>query len=78
MSRQPVTDDEKRVLVTARISPRTLRFIRTIRAKNIGRALDSLVLAHQAFLVAMRNRSQVKESKMIQRQPVNLNLPEKR
>lgn len=77
MSRQPVVADEKRVLITARISPRTLRFIRTIRAKNVGRALDSLVLAHQAFLVAMRNRSQVSEKRMIQRQPTNLNLPEK-
>ncbi len=78
MSRQPVVADEKRVLITARISPRTLRFIRTIRAKNIGRALDSLVLAHTAFLTAMRNRSQVSEKRMLMRQPTNLNLPEKK
>ena len=78
MSRNPVETDEKRVLITARISPRTLRFIRTIRAKNVGRALDSLVLAHQAFLQAVRNRTQFSEKKMIQRQPSQLNLPEKR
>lgn len=78
MSRQPVIPDEKRVLVTARVSPRTLRFIRTIRAKNLGRALDALVLAHQAFLTAVRNRAQVSERKMLTRQPTNLNLPEKR
>lgn len=71
-------NDDRRVLVTARVSPRTLRFIRTIRAKNVGRALDALVLAHQAFLRAVRNRVPVSEKRMIARQPVNLNLPEKK
>lgn len=71
-------NDERRVLVTARVSPRTMRFLRTIRAKNTGRALDALVLAHQAFLRAMRNRTQVSDKRMLLRQPMNLNLPEKK
>lgn len=78
MSRQSLIDDDRRVLVTARVSPKTMRFIRTIRAKNVGRALDALVLAHQAFLRAMRNRSHVSDKRMVQRQPTNLNLPEKK
>jgi len=78
MSRQPLIDEDRRVLVTARVSPRTMRFLKTIRAKNTGRALDALVLAHQAFLRAMRNRTQVSDKRMIQRQPMNLNLPEKK
>jgi hypothetical protein len=71
-------NDDRRVLITARVSPKTLGFIRTIRAKNIGRALDNLVLAHMAFLRAVRNRAQVSEKRMIQRQPVDLHLPEKK
>lgn len=78
MSRQSLVEDDRRVLVTARVSPRTMRFIKTIRAKNVGRALDNLVAAHQAFLRAMRNRAQVSEKRMIQRQPTTLALPEKK
>jgi hypothetical protein len=78
MSRIPVEGDDRRVLVTARVSPRTMRFIKTIRAKNVGRALDNLVAAHTAFLRAMRNRAQVSEKRMIQRQPETLNLPERK
>ena len=69
--------DDRRVLVTARVSPRTLLFLRTIRAKNIGRALDSLVLAHQAFLRAVRNRMPVSDKRMIKRQPTQLPLDKK-
>lgn len=78
MNKLPTENDERRVLVTARVSPRTMRFLRTIRAKNTGRALDALVTAHIAFLRAIRNRAEVSDRRMIQRQPSQLGIPEKK
>lgn len=78
MNKLPTENDERRVLVTARVSPRTMRFLRTIRAKNTGRALDALVLAHQAFLRAVRNRVPASDKRMLQRQPTMVDLPEKK
>ncbi len=73
MSRRPIEDSEKRILISTRVNPRTLKFLKTIRAKNLGRALDNLVLAHEAFLTAVRNR--IPAQQRLQRQPSELNLP---
>ncbi len=74
MSRRPIPTADKRVFVGCRISPKSMKFLKTIRSDNIGRAIDQLVIAHSAVLTAIRNRLPINQG-LTKRQPSELDLP---
>jgi hypothetical protein len=51
-----ITENERRVFIGVRIHPNTKKFLKSMRAKNLGRAIDNLVTHHQAFLSVLQKR----------------------
>lgn len=51
-----IEESNRRVFIGVRIHPNTKKFLKSMRAKNIGRAIDNLVINHQAFLNILHNR----------------------
>ena len=51
-----IDESSRRVFIGVRIHPNTKKFLKSMRAKNIGRAIDNLVTNHQAFLTILHNR----------------------
>jgi len=51
-----IPESERRVFIGVTIHPNSKKFLKSMRAKNIGRAIDNLVTHHQAFLSALQKR----------------------
>lgn len=51
-----IPEQDRRVFIGVRIHPHTRKFLRSMRAKNLGRAIDNLVTHHQAFLSVLQKR----------------------
>ena len=71
MSNQ-LTTDRRRVYIGARIDPKTLKYLNSLQAPNVGRAIDKLVIMHRSIITAMQNRSQVQLK--LQKKPAPLDL----
>ena len=54
MPKARVPEHSRRILLCARVFPRTTAYLETLGQPNIGRAIDSLVESHKAIMLALK------------------------
>ena len=68
-----IPEENKRMLIGCRISPKSHKFLSTVRADNLGRAIDQLVEMQLSIITAMKNRMPASQRVQI-RKPAQLDM----